>query len=218
MSHPRITHTIDWPPRDVIIYGHSFVSRLKSALDDLDNDSLLTDFGLTQAVGRIEYISRPGGHISDVRRDVMYFYSIQPKVVFLQIAGNDLRGDRDNSREVVDLLMETVSLLAHMSFVKAIFICQLLYRFPGKYYTLPQSYQYQQNVDKANYLIQQRVGSIPYAEVIWWKLEGIKNNTGGSVIRRDGVHLDELAMVLYYKAIRRALIVGYKKSRPCKQN
>ncbi len=51
--------------RQVLIYGDSHVARLKVAIDDIDTP-LLTDFGVDQAMGQIEFIGRRGGHIAQV--------------------------------------------------------------------------------------------------------------------------------------------------------
>ncbi len=197
--------------RQVLIYGDSHVARLKVAIDDIDTP-LLTDFGVDQAMGQIEFIGRRGGHISDIYNDMLVIQSIKPQIIFLQIAGNDISGDKNNVHEVVNSMMEVVQLLASMSFVKVVYIGQLLYRFPGRYLSEVQAQQYQQNVKAANAMITDRVSHINEAHVLWWKIEGVKKPSL-PVMHTDGVHFNEIGMKFFFKAIRNALIHGFHKSK-----
>ncbi len=162
------------PHKEVLIYGHSFISRLESGMKDLDCP-ILGDFDLEQITNRVEFIGHRGGKLARVTDDLFYVRSIQPKIIYLQILGNDISKTSDNVDVVISELFRIVSILAEIPSVQVIFIGQLLYRFPGKYYSVEESDQYQTNVRKANQLIKLECASVTGSRVRWWEWRGLKN-------------------------------------------
>ena len=118
------------PPARVLIFGHSFIRRLREFL--ASHVSLNTNFLITEDC-EIKWHGTAGRTVSKARAfDLGIVESFWPDIVILQLGSNDLvHGD---PLSVTSAIEDLVTLL-HDSFqVKRICFCQTLYRVSSPAY------------------------------------------------------------------------------------
>jgi len=191
---------------DVLIVGHSFISRLRSSLGS-NNSHLKVNFGVEEASDNISFIAQPGGRLSDIERLIPRIASHLPSICFVQIGGNDISRAFDNHVEIAHGMLDLAKKILAETSCKRLYFGQLLYRFEGRYLSANQAVIYQSNVKAINSLLKTLFDSID--SVTLWDLRGLKK-PATVVMLDDGVHLNPHGMVLYYKAIRGAILHGLK--------
>lgn len=144
--------------------------------------------------------------MKDLEREVQ---SQRPKKLVLNIAGNDFdsaHADEDSVREVVLKLMALCDLFVSRYRVNSVYIYQLLSRFTTRHCPVDL---YNKLIIVANQLLKQEANK--RSSVMYWKMKGLKNSKTENLC--DGVHMNNIGNIKYYRALRGAVIHAIKQNQ-----
>lgn len=133
----------------------------------------------------------------------------RPKKLVLYIAENDIdspHADEDSVKEVVLKLMVLCDLFVSRYRVNSIYICQLVPRFTTRHCPVDL---YNKLIIVANQLLKQEPNK--RSSVMYSKMKGLKNSKTENLC--DGVHMNNIGNIKYYRAIRGAVIHAIKQNQ-----
>lgn len=127
----------------------------------------------------------------------------------LRIAGNDidsLHTDEDLVKEVVLKLMALCDLFVSRYRVNSVYSCQLVPRFTTRHCPVDL---YNKLIIVANQFLKQEANK--RSSVMYWKMKGLKNSKTEHLC--DGVHMNNIGNIKYYRAIRDSVIHAIKQNQ-----
>ncbi|XP_033731179.1 uncharacterized protein LOC117320799 [Pecten maximus] len=189
---------------DVLILGHSFVRRLR---DDLTGSWSNLGFDLDSV--RVHCVGKGGSRVRDISSMSTSISEIHPKVVLLQIGGNDF--DSVDHEDIKDRLAS--DLLSIAQWLRAGFgvthvgIMQLFYR--AKTRSIAVSL-YNRGVDFVNSNI--KLMCDQSEGCFYWRHKGLK--TAAFVcLNKDGVHLSPAGLRKFKYSVRGAILQGIRLAK-----
>ena len=195
-------------PANVVVYGHSFIKRLKYHLQrEFGNNHNL---GLQYEVANVQYLGFPGSNVPKARYEHLHIIMQQtPDIVYLELGGNDLCCERVHPISVSSELHELVCDLLQLG-VKFVIVGQMVYRhgrgIPSK---IPN---YNARVLLANQFSEAVLDPSFTPRCKYWRHKGLWRATK-PIYSRDGVHLNKLGHHRLYRSIRGAVMYGIRRIR-----
>ena len=190
------------PRPTVLIFGHSFISRLKYTIHECSDDSLRSDFGLQQCDITLAGF---GGLTVSRRRDqflrkvTSLFREQKYDIVVCQLGSNDI--SHDTSPEVLaGLISDFAEYLVNVYNVQTVYICQIFTR-PRPRYVTPERYSAIRDI--TNFKIKAAVEDND--RIRYWAHKRIFNSPI-QLFCPDGVHLNAEGTKKLYKSLRQAVI------------
>jgi lysophospholipase L1-like esterase len=188
----------------VVVLGHSFVRRLKSYVEASDTRGNL---GLTNDRFQVSFVHRSGMLLNCLHQYVQELKTLCPDVVLLDIGGNDLDNGQRPVSELVNQLAEFCKILKQTCGVKVVVVMEVPFRrriCRGKW----------ANVEALNTAISEfnracrsfcgargnRESYTRFCHHVGMVVDWAK------YIHQDGVHLNALGMLKYYKSVRSTVI------------
>ena len=186
----------------VCVVGHSIIRNLREYM--LSAPQLTLDFGIEGVTS--SFLCRGGWHISDIRQNCHYLQRDAPRVVFLQVAGNDIPPLTNGFNNVLTLAESTIQLAVQIrsqTQAKSVWIGRLLNRGINARYLPSEDHvlDYNRKVNMVNTYIEGNVYEHP--GVHFYKSRGAHNPI---FLAEDGTHLNELGLKNYYRQVRGALL------------
>lgn len=200
----------------VLILGHSFISRLYDYIITSNHHSVDVNMGLDPELHKIRLRGYPGGNLQKIReKGIEEVKRFKPDCVILQIGSNDLCNKEKTVNEIAQGIIELVLKLLFCEGVKKVGILQILHRLPPKKkirYEVDTVW-FNERCDELNatllsYFADNKVDGAKY-----WKHKGFWSTENQNyVFDKDGVHLNkEHGYRKYFNSVR-ALIVHLYKS------
>ncbi|XP_069104316.1 uncharacterized protein [Argopecten irradians] len=184
---------------DVLILGHSFVRRLR---DDLTGS--WTNLGFDIDSVRVHCIGKGGSRVRDLPFMSSSISEIQPKIVLLQIGGNDLDStDHDCVAERLPNDLISVAQWLRAGFgVGQVGIMQLFYRTRTR--SVPVDI-YNRAVDSVNDRVKMMCEEAQGC--FYWRHKGLKT-AALLCLKQDGVHLSPAGLRKFKFSLRGAVLQG----------
>lgn len=184
----------------MLIIGHSYVSRLKTALI---NDQLLQpNFNLQQCV--VNCYGIRGGKLGGLQHDVAlqtYITQYQPNIILLQIGGNDLCIRCLRPETLACDIVDYMNSLFDFESVKKVLVWELFARSNTRSVT-PVIYE------NRRLIVNQMLPVLIDAEnktLFFWKHLRLMNSPL-QIFDRDGIHLSRIGTKKYYRSLRLAIL------------
>ena len=188
-----------------VILGHSYISRLHK---DVQNGIFPNNFGLREF--KVAFVSRPGATVSTLNQILHQVTQLHPRVVVLQIGGNDFSGDRRQDHlDVASGIVRLARRLRAFHSVEAVYVGKLFYRNLHTKY-LPTSNhvdRYNSKVDDVNTFLDSVAKTLKSRQISIHNHKG-RQQLRHDILQRDGTHLNNLGAKKFYRSIRGALIAS----------
>ncbi|OWF47159.1 hypothetical protein KP79_PYT05356 [Mizuhopecten yessoensis] len=186
----------------VLVLGHSFVRRLEA-----DLTGSWTNLGFDSDLVRVHCVGRGGGRVHDILSTMSQsIVEIKPKVVLLQIGGNDL--DSVNFTEVQGRLARDLRSIAQWLregySVRQVEVMQLFYRAKTRSIAVET---YNRSVDAVNSEIKRLYEESE--DFFYWRHKGLKT-AAFDCLNKDGVHLSRAGLRKYKYSVRGAVLQGIR--------
>ena len=184
-----------------VIVGHSHVSWLEKFIKNDSHDEMgkinLT-FGIYKENIEVKFCPKPGATMGKILTITPSFLNLSPHIVVLVIGGNDL--DR-SSGEPVKLAVEVVNYAKELlsKGVKFVVLCEI-----------PQRFTNTPMIGEKIKCYNSRLHAICKAEpnIRYWEHRRLRTNiqrSRSSVLRPDGVHLNNKGNYFLYHSLKNAL-------------
>lgn len=190
---------------NVVFMGHSFIRRMDTALI-----GPWVNLGFNTNDLAVHCLSRSGGRIAD-----MYNFefsqrltSLCPKLVLLQIGGNDLDQLSCNVEDLANELFTLIQWLNRRFGVAQIVVMQVLYRTSTRSVDVES---FNSSVYSFNRVIKERCSEYLYC--YYWRHKGLSDGIFRSLCQ-DGVHLSKGGLRRYLCSVRAAAGLGWRLARP----
>lgn len=183
--------------RNVLVLGHSFISRLSRYVNELPSRSNL---GLQY--DSVRFTGLPGGSINRIVREFSRSYRESHfDLVCLQCGGNDLSSPSADPESVVRELCAFVDWLLDIGGVRKVAVCKLFFRASTRTRKGDVSVEvYNDRVSQVNSLLAERL-CMPRA-ILWDHRRSIWNVF--PLLHTDGVHLRDQKP--YFRSIKSCVI------------
>ena len=204
----------------IAIVGHSFVAGLESLVT---RDAACTPaLGLTGC--RATWLGVRGGRVGNsamIRSWGETLPAARPEVVIMLIGDNDIASDAqvEDADELASQLVAMASLLRAKSRAQAVYICQLMPRFPSGFSNPrhPFNPQYNEIARTVNEAVERQVRTVPGLR--FWAHRFVASPSANArranalqrrFVAKDGVHLNKKGLVVLYKSLR-DLLTGHRR-------
>ena len=184
------------PPK-ILVWGHSFVRRLREDLAVTFDERASQDFNL-QGTAKVRLHGVGGRTVSKLRQhDLSVVSSFAPDIVILEIGTNDLAVDRP---EVVgSAIEELVRFLRENMSIRVVGVCEVIPR--GECY--PQAANFNESVTVLNQYL--RVVLPTVSNVFCWQHIGFRSPSRSPYLP-DGVHVNSFGQHQLYRSYRGAML------------
>lgn len=190
------------PRPKVLIFGHSFISRLKYSIRESTDDSLRSDFKLQQC----DVTLAGFGGLTVSRRREQFFRKVTSlfayqkyDIVVFQLGSNDISHDT-SPIVLAGLISDFATYLLDNHNVQIVYICQIFTRPRPRYITAER---YSAIRNETNNKIEAAVED--YHRIKYWTHKRIFNSPI-QLFCQDGVHLNAMGTKKLYKSLRQAVI------------
>ncbi|XP_060579506.1 uncharacterized protein LOC132736397 [Ruditapes philippinarum] len=187
------------------IFGHSFVSRLKSFLRN--EPHLHFNLNLT-SLPLVQYSGYSGAKVETLRRNFTDITDFAPDIVVLLIGTNDLCQPDVDHVSVSAAILDLIDSLLFLGNVKRVICCQILHRRPSQstHHHVDTTW-FNNRVDETNYILSTNIQALPHGRATFWRLKGFWSPEAQSqVFALDGVHLSVMGQKKLYSNIRAAVV------------
>ena len=187
------------PPAVILVFGHSFVSRLKKYL----SNHVLSNFDLDHSQISVITHGISGLKIPSFKQEIYHFVeNIHPDFLIVEIGTNDLC---DSNTDPIIMAGDLVDFLSHLSennHIQHVVVCEPVFRDLSKSpQTVHQNPDFNAFVRKFNRKLVKLLISIPYMTT--WRHNPMP-------LSHDGVHVSPEYLCRYYRSIRGAVISASK--------
>jgi lysophospholipase L1-like esterase len=188
------------------LFGHSFVTRLKSFIPT--NDKFNYKLNLHQPA-LVQYSGYSGANIAKLRDNLETIEDFQPHIVIVVIGTNDLYDNSNTPQSVTQQIMDLVDSLLFRYDVQKVIICPVLHRIEPTVRTRWPVHvpSFNRRVDETNTLLQQACTQCTHERAIFWRFKGFWSEEAKSqVFAADGVHLSNRGQIRFYQNLRGAVV------------
>lgn len=189
--------TINLTMDRVAIVGHSFISRLHSALRN--NVNFPDSFNIAGC--DIRCYGRSGGTVNSLSNDIgltQFLILFQPRVVILQIGGNDLSSVAPET--LAYRIVDFTSYLKDNFNVQQVYVCELFRRLSPRFIS-PNEYEHNRQV--VNNMLKTIFEDS--SDLHFWKHLRLMYSPF-NIFNDDGVHLSMIGLQKFYRSLRLAIL------------
>ncbi len=194
------------------IFGHSFISRLKTFISD--RKELRHDMGLRQSV-LVQYSGFPGATVRKLNGNLEVVQDFMPDIVYLCIGTNDLYHSEASPTSVsIDIISLVETLIGDYD-VQQVIIGQILHRMESARTRYPVDIQwFNSRVDSTNLLLSEAVTTCKYpSQARLWRCKGFWSpEVQHEAFSWDGVHLSNIGQRKLFSNIKAALVTTLNSS------
>lgn len=199
-------------PKRILVFGHSFVSRLKDFIRY--DSSLRYDLGLA-GCPVIQYSGFPGATVDRLHSKLQKILDFNPDIVILVIGTNDLYQPHQSPLSVASAIRDLVDTILYVDGISQVIVLQTLHRHlptcQTRYPVDPQWFN--TRVDEMNRLLIQWLNSSPNGRTYLWRLKGFWSpDCILSNFAEDGCHLSSRGLLRFFNNIRAAVVAALNQS------
>lgn len=184
------------------IFGHSFVSRLKSFLRN--EPHVHFNLNLTSPP-LVQYSGYSGAKVETLRRNFTDITDFAPDIVLLLIGTNDLCQPDVDHVSVSASILDLIDSLLFFGNVKRMICCHRRPSHSRRHHV--DTTWFNNRVDETNYILSPNIQELPHGRATFWRLKGFWSPEAQSqVFALDGVHLSVMGQKKLYSNIRAAVV------------
>lgn len=200
----------------ILILGHSFISRLKIFASKRPHHSVDLNMGLNPNNEKVLMEGFPGGNLQTMKtRGMKVVHRFNPQIVVLQIGSNDLCNHTNTVQDVARGIIELAITLKFSHGIKKVCILQVLHKVPPKKRTRHQVdiTWFNERCDELNRFLGNYFKDNKVENISFWKHQGFWLPSNKRLVYTDdGTHLNEShGYPKYYQSIRGLVVSLLKK-------
>ena len=205
-----IPDDMDMSPVTVLLFGHSFIHRLATYID---NNPRFFNLGIDTRQASVNYYGWGGAKVATLlqKQHFSQIDKVKPEIVFIQVGTCDLC-TLNKGPEVVGDDIHKLALKILNKGVRRVIVGQILFRAEAGKPDGMSLVDFNKKVQTCNSYLDAVVNDTPRA--LFWHHYGFWKDHEAVLDSKDGTHLNDAGMYKFYKSMRGFLIPLVKRFRP----